>query len=45
LRSIRAAVWVQDRGEPDQSDRMVPALCRQAGVTVGLRGSNISTLT
>jgi len=35
LRSIRAAVWLQDCGEPNQSERVVPALRRQAGVTGG----------
>lgn len=33
LRSIRATVCLQDCGEPNQSERVVPALCRQAGVT------------
>jgi hypothetical protein len=33
LRSIRATVCLQDCGEPNQSERMVPSLCRQAGVT------------
>jgi len=33
LRSIRATVCLQDCGEPNQSERVVPALCRQASVT------------